>query len=244
MDENNNQPPDFKDSHVPEIIFILGSIIISVGFLIFVTSSHWAWMYVLGCIILGLGLIIFSHFKAKVIKGYDKGMKKALAVGISIILLSLIFSTIYAEKFDVTYSISLSLNPNKNGDYRVILPIPSDHSGDPKFISKYSNEKMKIIETEYGKGLEINSSGDFSFFFKGRSGEIQLRDFSLGKDYQNYYYQECFIFMSSEVIDMSIKISIEYDNDGTDAGFDGSINCVLKENGWNITNYQIGGWLS
>lgn len=240
--ERKNSLKKKFDAHIPEIFIFLGSALISLGFLIFISTSHWCWSNALVSTILGSGLILFGHFKVKRTRGYDRSMKKAVALGISVILLSLMIGSIYAARFDVPYRISYIVRPKIDENFEVILPIPANEDGEPQYRSRYDRENMEIIKTEYGTGLKIVADQAFEFSIKGRSGDLNLRGFSQKNRYHYSDKIDYWVYVYSENPDNGFQISINYDNNAPGKGYEGRISVELDRYGWNIVYGLNGKW--
>ena len=202
--------------------------------------SHSCLVFCVGSILTGYGLYILKN------KGGIKLHRNVVIFCISIIIASFISSGIYyIFKYDYNYEISINIQPDGFGEYRLIIPLPLNYDGDVKFSARYKTDQSHIVETIYGKGLEITGNESFFLRFKGRDREHIIGMYSL-KD-TNYTISEnsryFMVYLEKNGKEDSMNIEIKYCSDGPTSGSEGGVKVLLKEEGWSLFERPVSGWV-
>lgn len=152
------------------IIYIISILLFGIGIVILVQNSYQSGRFFIQFAFFSLLLFIFALIYS-IFSKYK--FPKFLIVIFVVIICSLIISSViyisWWKNNDTEYSIFVSISPDNEDEYEVLLPVPLDSYGSiPPFIIQNG---LEINETIHGKAIKITSKSDYFCKKEGRTDE-------------------------------------------------------------------------
>lgn len=207
------------------------SVIIELSFFSFFISNPF--LFPMRFVVIIGGSIIIYHLYKKLDHKEILLTRRKQIITLIIITSSILATSgiVYELYFDVTYEISISIEPAFAEKYTLILPAPADEDYSPNYEDRYP-WYCRIVQTEYGKGLEISSDNDVLFNFKGRGGKNELSYFSMPKSPNDQRDQKYWINVNSTTSVNWFRIDIHFKIDSLDSEYHGRVLINTEGQGW------------
>ena len=196
--------------------------------------------------VLGLALLIFGILEFRK-RNELREHRILLGICILILLISVSLTGVYVSRFDVIYRVTIDVYPDEFREYRIIIPLPADGDGKIEFEEQYGSYQSKVIETEYGKGLEISGRESFELEFDGRAGNFIFEQYSLSDS--NHTFNKglntdyCLFYLDKMGNENSFDIHLGYSNHDNYQEKAYDIDMELNEEGWYVYYNTPSGWI-
>lgn len=137
---------------------------------------------IIGFVFLLLFLMILRKNKSQF-----KSLVKTFSIMVIVLIIFLSIFYIWYSDNKVSYEYSIEITTANNNNIELYIPIPLTNDEKISEITDYlkiekGNGQFDIITTDYGKALQIKSSGNITLASSGKSGESVFQTFSLIND--------------------------------------------------------------